>query len=83
MGGRTRVVQTNFRRRESNKKLAHHRLADYKARRSTHQRRRLGRLGSSMVEQLTLNQLVEGSSPSRGTSILFEILSVFFLFPKL
>ena len=25
------------------------------------------RLGSSMVEQLTLNQLVEGSSPSRGT----------------
>ena len=33
-----------------------------------------------MVEQLTLNQLVEGSSPSRGTSLLFEILSVFFLF---
>jgi hypothetical protein len=27
-----------------------------------------GCLGSSMVEQLTLNQLVLGSSPSRGTT---------------
>ncbi len=25
-------------------------------------------IGSSMVEQLTLNQLVEGSSPSRSTT---------------
>ena len=27
-------------------------------------------IGSSMVEQLTLNQLVEGSSPSRSTKFL-------------
>ena len=31
----------------------------------------LGRLGSSMVEQLTLNQLVSGSSPDRGTTLAF------------
>ena len=30
-------------------------------------------LGSSMVEQLTLNQLVEGSSPSRGTSLCASV----------
>jgi hypothetical protein len=29
-----------------------------------------GGLGSSMVEQLTLNQLVCGSSPHRGTTFL-------------
>jgi hypothetical protein len=31
----------------------------------------LGCLGSSMVEQLTLNQLVSGSSPDRGTTSTF------------
>ena len=33
-----------------------------------HTTRRFWRLGSSMAEQLTLNQLVLGSSPSRGTT---------------
>ncbi|MDP7050274.1 MAG: hypothetical protein QF721_12535, partial [Verrucomicrobiota bacterium] len=54
-GVRTRVVQTNSCCREGNKKLAHYRLPDYKTRRSMHWRRRLNCLGSSMVEQLTLN----------------------------
>jgi hypothetical protein len=36
-----------------------------------HKARRFWRLGSSMVEQLTLNQLVLGSSPSRGTISFF------------
>ena len=36
----------------------------------------IGCLDSSMVEQLTLNQLVEGSSPSRGT-IFFLLLSAY------
>ena len=35
-----------------------------------HTTRRFWRLGSSMAEQLTLNQLVLGSSPSRGTTSL-------------
>ncbi len=32
----------------------------------------LGRLGSSTVEQLTLNQLVVGSNPTRGTIFSFQ-----------
>ena len=32
------------------------------------------RIGSSMVEQLTLNQLVEGSSPSRSTTLFYKLL---------
>ena len=54
--------------RAANKKLARRLFPDYKTPLSTHRRRRLVCLGSSMVEQLTLNQLVVGSSPSRGTS---------------
>ena len=37
-------------------------------------------LGSSMVEQLTLNQLVFGSSPNRGTT--FNIASLHLLAPN-
>ena len=55
-----------FIHRAANKKLARRLLHDYKMPLSAHRRRRFC-LGSSMVEQLTLNQLVEGSSPSRGT----------------
>ena len=65
-----------------NKKLACRLFPDYKTPLSTRRRHRPECLGSSMVEQLTLNQLVVGSSPTRGTSFLFGILSVFFLFPK-
>jgi hypothetical protein len=36
-----------------------------------HFRRALKRLGSSMVEQLTLNQLVRGSSPRGATTFRF------------
>ena len=62
-----------FIHRAANKKLARRLLHDYKTPLLAHQRRRFC-LGSSMVEQLTLNQLVEGSSPSRGT--IFSCVSM-------
>jgi hypothetical protein len=39
-------------------------------------------IGSSMVEQLTLNQLVEGSSPSRSTKFLSGSGGVWLLYKK-
>ena len=61
-----------FIHRAANKKLARRLLHDYKMPLSAHRRRRFC-LGSSMVEQLTLNQLVEGSSPSRGTNFILSL----------
>ena len=37
----------------------------------------VGGLGSSMVEQLTLNQLVSGSSPDRGTTSQLRLINGF------
>jgi hypothetical protein len=59
-----------FRPRKSPKEAIFHFAQGTPSGKKADPARQVDWIGSSMVEQLTLNQLVEGSSPSRSTKFL-------------